>query len=95
MLLWIDRYLKLLTEVLGWGSFLAIGLAGITLLLGRRRKFLGWCCCGYGVAFLIFRLCFTAVYFRWMPSVAIFLMIFSTAWSNYMDCVNGKRWWNS
>ena len=90
----VDWYIKLLTAVLGWGSFLFIGLAGVALLLSQKRKLLGWCCVGYAVAFLIVRFFCSDFYFQWVPGIAIFLTIFSTARSRYEDCVNGKRWWN-
>ena len=43
MFAFIDWYIKLLTAVLGWGSFLFIGLTGVALLLEQKRKVLGWC----------------------------------------------------
>ena len=94
MFVFIDWYIKLLTAVLGWGSFLFIGLTGGALLLEQKRKILGWCCAGYAVAFLIVRFFFSAIYFRWVPGIAIFLAIVCTIRSRYEDCVNGKRWWN-
>ena len=94
MFAFIDWYIKLLTAVLGWGSFLFAGLTGVALLLEQKRKILGWCCAGYAVAFLTVRFFFSEIYFRWVPGIAIFLAIVCTIWSRYEDCVNGKRWWN-
>ena len=94
MFAFIDWYIKLLTAVLGWGSFLFVGLTGIALLLEQKRKILGWCCMGYAGAFLIVRFFFSEIYFRCMPGIAIFLAIIGTIRSCYEDRVNGKRWWN-
>lgn len=94
MLAFIDWYIKLLTAVLGWGSFLFIGLTGIALLFEQKRKILGWCCTGYAVAFLIVRFFFSKFYFQWVPGIVIFLAIVCTIRARYEDCVNGKRWWN-
>ena len=94
MFAFIDWYIKLLTAVLGWGSFLFVGLTGVALLLEQKRKILGWCCAGYAVAFLIVRFFFSEIYFRWVPGIAIFLAIICTMRSRYEDRVNGKRWWN-
>ena len=94
MFTFIDWYMKLLTAVLGWGSFLLVGLMGVALLLEQKRKILGWCCAGYVVAFLIVRFFFSEFYFQWMPIIAISLAFVSTIWSRYEDRVNGKRWWN-
>ena len=90
----IDWYIKLLAAVLGWGSFLFIGLTGVALLLEQKHKVLGWCCVGHAVAFLIVRFFFSSIYFRWVPGIAIFLAIVCTIWSRYEDRINGKRWWN-
>ena len=38
MFAFIDWYIKLLTAILGWGSFLFIGLTGLALLLEQKRK---------------------------------------------------------
>mgnify|MGYP003479447693 CR=1 FL=1 len=94
MFVFIDWYIRLLTAVLGWGSFLFIGLTGVVLLLEQKRKILGWCCVGYAVAFLIVRFFFSEIYFRWVPGIAIFMAIIYTIRSQYEDRVNGKRWWN-
>jgi hypothetical protein len=94
MFMFIAWYIKLLTAILGWGSFLFSGLTGVALLLARKRKCLGWCCAVYAVAFLIVRFFFAEFYFRWMPGIAIFLAIISMLQSHYVDCVNRKRWWN-
>lgn len=94
MFAFIDWYIKLLTAVLDWGSFLFVGLTGVALLLEQKRKILGWCCTGYAVTFLILRFFFSEIYFRWVPGIAIFLAIIGTTRSRYEDRVNGKRWWN-
>lgn len=94
MFVFIDWYIKLLTAILSWGSFLFFCLAGIALLLVQKRKLLGWCYVGYIVTFLIVRFFYSEFYFRWVPGIAIFLTIICTARSHYEDCVNEKRWWN-
>lgn len=94
MFAFIDWYIKLLTAVLGWGSFLFVGLTGVALLLEQKRNILGLCCTGYAVTFLIVRFFFSEIYFRWVPGIAIFLAIICTIRSRYKDRVNGKRWWN-
>ena len=94
MFAFIDWYIKLLTAVLGWGSFLFVGLTGVAILLEQKRKVLGWCCTSYAAAFLIVRFFFSEFYFRWVLGIAIFLAIICTVRSRYEDCVNGKRWWN-
>ena len=58
MFAFIDWYIKLLTAILGWGSFLFVGLTGVALLIEQKQKLLGWCCAGYAVAFLIIRFFF-------------------------------------
>jgi hypothetical protein len=94
MLDYIAGFSRLLTEFMGWGSFLAALLAGLALLLGKGRKFMGAAYLGYGAAFLVVRFAFLEFYFRWMPAIAIFLTLVSTLRDQYEDQVNGKRWWN-
>ena len=89
MFAFIDWYIKLLTAVLGWGSFLFVGLTGVALLLEQKRNILGLCCTGYAVTFLIVRFFFSEIYFRWVPGIAIFLAIICTIRSRYEDRVNG------
>lgn len=93
MLALIAWYVNVLTEVLSWGSFFMVGLAGFVLLLGQKRKILGSCCVGYVVVFLIVRCFFANFYFDWMPAITIFLTIIGLMRSRYHDCVEGKRWW--
>ena len=94
MFLFFSLYVKLLTAILSWGSFLLAILTGVRLLLDRRRKFFGWCCVGYAVLYLIFRFFFAELFFQWVPGIAIFLTIICTTQSRYYECINGKRWWN-
>ena len=94
MFAFIDWHIKLLTAILGWGSFLCVGIIGISLLISQKQRLLGWVCVGYAVVFLIVRFFFSEIYFRWVPGIAIFLVIVSTVRSRYEDCVNGTRWWN-
>ena len=94
MFAFVEWYIKLLTTLLSWGSFLFIGITGTALLLEQKCKVLGCCCVGYAVAFLIVRFFFSAIYFQCMPGTAIFLAIVCTIRSRYEDRVNGKRWWN-
>lgn len=94
MFVLMDGFVKILTAILGWGSFVYAGVLGVALLLGRKCRLLAGCCMAYVAGFLVFRFCFPAAFFRWIPGIAIFLTVGSTIWSNYADKKNEKRWWN-
>ena len=94
MLILFAKFVNLLTEILGWGSFLTTGLLAVALFLEGKRKVTAVVCAIYAIAFLVVRFVFMEYYFQWMPVIALMLTMISTIKSNYEDKVNGKRWWN-
>lgn len=94
MLSFIGWYVKLLTAIIGWGSFLGAAVIATILLLEKRYCFGTWCALAYGVAFLTFRFFLPGLYFQLMPQLAIFLSVICICRSRHEDREKGKRWWN-